>query len=52
MVRRSPVLSVHFRNHSVKGWLVAQGGDFAVLGRRGDQDLVIPLESIEWFEVL
>jgi len=52
MVRRSPVLSVHFRNHSVKGWLVAQGGDFAVLGRRGDQHLVIPLESIEWFEVL
>ena len=52
MVRHSPVLIVHFRNHSVKGWLVAQGGDFAVLGRRGEQHLVIPLESIEWFEVL
>ena len=52
LLHSNPVLSVHFRNHSVKGWLVAQGGDFAVLGRRGDQDLVIPLESIEWFEVL
>ena len=52
LLHGSPVLSVHFRNHSVKGWLVAQGSDFAVLGRRGEQDLVIPLESIEWFEVL
>ena len=52
LLHGNPVLSVHFRNHSVKGWLIAQGGDFAVLGRRGEQDLVIPLESIEWFEVL
>ena len=52
LLHSNPVLSVHFRNHSVKGWLIAQGGDFAVLGRRGEQDLVIPLESIEWFEVL